>query len=302
MEGFSLRRGGAVALIAPALGGAILAFEIDGVPVLRPAPPNAAHPFESAHFVLAPHANRIAGGRFDFAGKQVSLSANSNVSRHPLHGQAWLSAWAVEQKNESVARLVQHHAPDAWPWAYSLRQTVTVTEDGLAIDLALRNESTTPMPAGLGFHPYFPRARGMMLTAQTEGVWAADEEMLPTQYILPGPHDWAGGVRLDDLPELVDHCHAPWRSSASLADATGATIIAASDNCSRLHILVPQGGNFVCIEPVTHRPSPFPDFVRHGMVALAPGETLQADMTLRRQPAHVLLATSTERRSYAQQT
>ena len=50
-------------------GGAIREFSWQGIAILRPAASDvASDPFSLACFPLVPYANRVAGGRFEFAG------------------------------------------------------------------------------------------------------------------------------------------------------------------------------------------------------------------------------------------
>src|SRR5690606_1819164 len=42
-----------------------------------------------------------------------------------------------------------------WPWTYTARVGYTVDRATLTIDYALTNTADDPMPAGLGFHPWF---------------------------------------------------------------------------------------------------------------------------------------------------
>ena len=43
------------------------------------------------------------------------------------------------------------------------------------MELTLHNESATPMPAGLGWHPYFPRTPRTRVTARVGAIWLTDD-------------------------------------------------------------------------------------------------------------------------------
>ena len=55
-----------------------------------------------ACFPLVPYANRIANGRFAFAGDEVQLRRNWDRDPHPLHGQGWRSAWTIEHERRGA--------------------------------------------------------------------------------------------------------------------------------------------------------------------------------------------------------
>ena len=59
------------------------------------------------------------------------------------------------------------------------------------------NESDAPMPAGLGWHPYFLRTPHTTLTASVERIWLTDAEMLPTE-LAPSPVTARLAGRRDD--------------------------------------------------------------------------------------------------------
>jgi len=51
---------------------------------------------------------------------------------------------------------------------------ITLEPSSLAVTLTLRNEDTTLMPAGLGWHPYFPRTPRTTITADVHSTHMTD--------------------------------------------------------------------------------------------------------------------------------
>ncbi|MBI1365444.1 MAG: aldose 1-epimerase [Alphaproteobacteria bacterium] len=275
----------ALALL-PRLGGAVARLTWRGRDVLRPTRADAIHSFESASFVLAPYANRIANGSFKFRGKEVRLESNFKPHPHPLHGQAWLAAWSVAQRAKNKARIVfLHDRPDEWPWKYSATQSLTLSEDGLRIDLGVTNLSKEAMPASYGFHPYFPRLSGSRFKTSAQGVWLVDDQFIPLR-LSSGAHflSLEEGVLLDQAP-FVDHCHTGWRGAVTIDQpACGMTVeMRASRDLGFLHIYTPENAPYFCLEPVSAMPDavnrPEPPSVT-GLREIAPGETASAFMTL----------------------
>ncbi|MCK5911139.1 MAG: aldose 1-epimerase [Caulobacter sp.] len=266
-------KGQASLSFVPEVGGAVSGFTVGGRDVLRPAAAGTSDALMTASFPLVPFCNRIPHGRFVFEGREVVLPPNLAGHPHPLHGQGWRSAWTVEHAADGEALLSYQHAPDAWPWAYRAEQRFHLLDSGFRAQLTVINTSDTAMPAGLGFHPYFPRRPGETLTAANDGVWLIDTEVLPTEHH-PGPWeaDWAAGAAVEGHG-LIDHCYTGWDQRAVLrAPGRPETVITASPECRWLHVYVPPGEDFLCVEPCASRPNPFGEGDT-GMVVLQPGES-----------------------------
>jgi aldose 1-epimerase len=259
-------------------GGAVAALRKAGQDVLRPTPGGATDPLDFACFPLVLYANRIANGRFSFDSRDVSLPVLPRFAPHALHGEGWLAVWTVLEQTD--ARLTLSFGGSDWPWRYEAVQTLTLSDGGMRIDLALTNRDTTPMPAGLGLHPCFLRRPDSRLDAPTTGVWTGSD-IVPDRLALSSKvFDWTDRP-VADAP-FVDHCFEGWNGEARLSDADGAIVLRAS--ADRLHVYVPAGENDLCIEPVTHRPDVFNQAPpgEQGFVVLAPGETLSLWMTIGR--------------------
>lgn len=269
-----LENGAARLQLAPDIGGAVAGFTVDSRDILRPMARGATDVLDASSFPLVPFCNRIPEGRFAFEGRQVLLKPNLGDHPHPLHGQGWRGAWSVEHAEGAKATLSYAHAPSDWPWAYRAEQRFILGEAGLRLELSVTNTGDTPMPAGLGFHPYFPRRAGEVLRASVEGVWMINETVLPTVHHdgVWGP-DWASGAGVEGHEDLIDHCYTGWNQQAALnAPGQPTTTITASADCRWLHLYVPPGQDFYCVEPCASRPDPFgaPD---SGLVRLAPGQS-----------------------------
>jgi aldose 1-epimerase len=268
----AIDKGQARLTFVPEVGGAVARFTVDGADVLRPAAAETDDALMAASFPLVPFCNRIPHGRFVFERREVVLPPNLAGHPHPLHGQGWRSAWTVESVADGEALLSYEHASDAWPWAYRAEQRFQVRETGFRVELTVVNTSDTPMPAGLGFHPYFPRRPGETLTAANDGVWLIDTDVLPTlHHVGPWEADWAAGALVEGRG-LIDHCYTGWDQRAVLsAPGQPDTVITASPECRWLHVYVPPGEDFLCVEPCASRPNPFGEGDT-GMVVLRPGE------------------------------
>lgn len=269
--------------IAPELGGGVTRFVWRGKDVLRPTADGARDVLETACFPLVPFANRIAHGRFVHQGRAVCLEPNLGDHPHWLHGHGWRSGWSVGEVVADRAVLTLEHAADAWPWSYDAVQSIQLLDHGLRIELSLTNRSDEPMPAGLGFHPFFREREQAFLKASLDGVWLADAQQLPmawTDAMALGA--WPVGAALRQ-PYLVDHCHTGWNGAAEIFYSAECGLrLTASPDLGRLHVYSSPGETFFCVEPVSHRPDAVnaADPVGDGLRLLSPGETWTVWMAL----------------------
>jgi len=290
MDLITLRAGSAGLVLAPEAGGSIVRYWIDrGAAtwdLLRPwAAPRPGDPFESAGFALVPYSNRIRAGRFAFQGRDVILPLNRPPERHSIHGLGWQTAWRPGDVRERQASLEFGHLGGAWPWAFRATQHFTLSTASLSVVLTLRNESDTPMPAGLGWHPYFPRTPRTKLTADVQAIWLTDDEIMPTALAPPRPAaDPSHGLMVDDAP--LDNCFVGWRRRAVIEWPEPGLHLAmtAEAPLDFLVVYTPPGRPFFCAEPVSHVTDAFnlaaAGRTDTGARTLAPRETLRANVVL----------------------
>lgn len=116
-----------------------------------------------ACYTLAPWSNRVAGAAFRWHGKEHRLFADWPDGT-AIHGLVKDQAWTIEDRSPlSVSmkfRSREHLALGDFPWLFECVVNYELTPEGLAADLELTHTAPTPagpMPAGVGFHPFFPR-------------------------------------------------------------------------------------------------------------------------------------------------
>ena len=265
-----MKAGAAEAVLAPAVGGSLAALRFAGADILRPAAANNVDPLQMASFPLVPYTNRIAHGRFRVGGRDVRLPLNFGDHPHSIHGLGWTSAWHVEALTQNSAHLTHHHGgQDGWPWAYEAQQHFTLSDNAIEMRLMLRNISDAPMPAGLGFHPYFQADEGTSLQFQADRLWLATSDMLPVQEIAADAlGDWSAGapVRGD---RLIDNVYGGWNGSAAVQRGDGTRMLLSAVGADWFHVYRPPFSSVFCLEPVTH----MPDAVNRpgGMESVEPG-------------------------------
>ena len=292
MEPITLRNSPLGLVLAPSVGGAIARFWSDAagaaVELLRPTPGLALQhgdPGMTACYPLVPWSNRIRHGRFAFGGRTVTLAPNHPNERHPIHGHGFQAPWALRDLAPAAATLEHRHAAGAWPWAYRAVQRFHLTPTALELELAVTNEGDAAMPAGLGWHPYFPRTPETTLTAHVTALWLTDAEILPTERVAPAPdRDPRHGLAVDRV--ALDNVFVGWDGHAVVAwpERRARVRLAASPPLRTLVVYTPPAQSFFCAEPVSHITDAFnlatAGEADTGMLALAPGESVRATFTL----------------------
>lgn len=270
--------------LLPDLGGSVGGLTYKTQDILRPFARTADEsPLQTGGFPLFPFSGRISEGRFVWNGHAVSLAPNFLPEPHAIHGQAWHAAWQVAEHGSNHARLVFDYRPGDWPWAYRAEQDFTLREDGLDLTLRLTNQSEDPMPAGLGWHPYFPRMDARV-TVPVDRVWTSDEGMIPDRLDVPAAgadvSDWrvVDELDLDNAFTVSDRLSCiEWPSRNLRVEMVSDAVL------GHMVIYTPKGQDFFCVEPVSHAPdavnSQHPAELT-GLHSLAPGETLSARISL----------------------
>ncbi len=276
--------------LAPAAGGRIAAFKWRDIDVIQPADLHGLtteNPLDLGSFPMVPFGGRIAAGRFEFDGRIVSLSPNLADQPHAIHGQGWQRVWQCTAQSVNAAQLSFDHPAGEWPWAYRAEQTYQLRQNRLIQTLSIENRADTPMPAGLGLHPYFPRTADMQLRAQIEGYFPNDAEMLPTsQTAAPKAWDWTKGRT---LTPSVDHQFTGWNGGAEIWWPSRGVHVAMTTQPPMDYLVVyaPPGQDYACIEPVSHANNALnrsTNGTRDGIKALAPGQRMTICVTLEINP------------------
>jgi aldose 1-epimerase len=292
MDLITLSAGDARLELAPNAGGSVTRYwsERSGTvhEWLRPATRewrSGGDPYEASALPLVPYSNRIREGRFVFEGRPVTLARNRAPERHSIHGHGWQAAWTPIEVSASTVRLEYRHSAGAWPWAYRATQRLALTPASLTVELALRNESTDRMPAGLGWHPYFPRTPRTTLSAAVAAIWLTDDEMLPARLQRPTPErDPGRSVAVDEV--ALDNGFTGWcgRAVIDWPELGARVVMTAEPSLDVLTVYTPPRRPFLCAEPVSH----VTDAINlaaggrtdTGLRVLGPGGTFSATVTL----------------------
>lgn len=277
-----LRAGALRLALRPDLGGCVAGLWFGELPVLRSAEPGqVTGPRASGGFPMLPYANRLGYRRFRWLGVEHTTAPNFDHSPHSLHGVGWCRGWEVRSSGLDHLTLAYRHEPDAhWPFAFEARQRFELDHEGLRLTLVLTNRAAHPAPAGLGWHPYFPKRQRSRIHLELTERWVSDPSTeLPTRKV-PQP-----GIDADVAHLAFDHCFEGWRGPARLRDERLRLTLTSS--MDRVVVYTPPLKPVFCVEPLSHVSNAIhmADPAAHGLRTLQPGEALEAWVRLDVDPA-----------------
>lgn len=286
------------AQLRPDLGGAFTRLRYEGIDLLRPTPGLGAALERGAvrntgGYPMLPWCNRIRDGRLQWRGRTYALARNfppdTRTHPHPLHGIGWLRSWSVDESTPASVRLSYvHPAHDEsdWPFAHRGWQSVSFDGDRMTLELGVRNDAREPMPAGLGWHPFFCFEDGARICCPVEAFWHTDDDHLPIacEHLPVGWRFAREPQRADELE--LDHCFTGWTGAAQFdRPAVGLRIALRAAPPLRHVVLYRRAGvEWLAIEPMSHMTDAFNRAARGeqgtGAIEVAPGESASATIVL----------------------
>ena len=266
--------------LLPELGGRWHRLRAFGKDLLRTPDEMTAYrrePFFWGSFVMAPWCNRAAAGVREIGERSVKLAPNF-PDGSAIHGEVQRMPWEV---TPSGALRVAAGGSN-WPWRYEVQQRVEVDRTRLRLTLALTNQSSSVMPAGIGIHPWFRQP--LELTIAADLVFTSNRASTPEPAPVDGDHD------LRHMRAMPPDLDATWTglrgpqvvamrwpelgvSAGMRVSPQGAYLCAAS----------PAQLGAVAIEPQTHAPDGLRRLANGepgALHLLDPGSTLQLEMEL----------------------
>jgi aldose 1-epimerase len=262
--------------VRPDLGGSIAGLWHNATPLMRSTEPaELATARLSSSFPLVPYSNRLGNRRFGWKGKQYTTAANFGDNPHSVHGVAWMHAWDVVSSNAAELVLGYAHVPDEhWPFAFEVKQRFSLTPEQLTVQFVFTNTADIAQPAGLGWHPYFPKRARSRLHIAVSDRWESDATQLPTGKVAQPGID--GDVANLDF----DHCFEGWAGPAHIRDEKFSLQLTSS--LPYLVVYTPHDKDYYCVEPVSHVSNAIqmPDPASHGLLTLEPGKATNAWMKL----------------------
>ena len=216
------------------VGGGIRSYENDAREVLDSYRAGAI--CDGAHgAALIPWPNRLADGRYRFAGIEHQLGLTEPGQLCAIHGLLRWRPWrALEHDRERVVVGTRLYPQPGYPFMLEVSIEYELGEAGLRVRTAAINGGEQACPFGCGQHPYLSPGAGTIadcllgLSAATHIV--ANERGLPvgTESVAGRKFDFSAGVRIGDLvidDAFTDLTRDPaGRATVALTGADGITV------------------------------------------------------------------------------
>jgi len=217
-EQWELQHGDQRAVVVQ-VGGGLRSYDVadravvDGYPADRKADGGRGQ-------VLAPWPNRIADGRYTWAGSEQQLPLTEVANHNAIHGLVRWAEWSLLERDPAGLRVAARVWPQpGYPFALTVTATYQLDDTGLTVRLEGRNDGDSPAPYGVGQHPYVRAGTDLVneivLTVPADEWLPCDERGLPvgTEPVDGTPYDFRAGRPVGET--VLD---TPYASLAAEAD------------------------------------------------------------------------------------
>jgi aldose 1-epimerase len=260
--------------VLPELGARLHRLSAFGQSLLRTPAGLRSHihePFYWGAYHMAPWCNRLSTSPMSFAGTPLELKPNFPDGT-AIHGQVFTSRWRLLPSGEFITE----GGGDDWPWRYSLTLEISVQGQQVELQNQLTNESASPMPAGLGIHPWFTEQ--LRLRVPSSHVFPSNGEIADV------PQEASAHLDLREARQLDPDIDATWVEldepyiTLTWPDRGVEASIRVDTRCPVVVAASPEGLDAVAIEPQSHAPQGLRRLLQaepYGLETLEPGEPLR---------------------------
>ena len=132
--------------------------------------------------VLAPWPNRIKDGKYVFENQEFNLEINEPDRNNALHGFAYKTQFEITKNTATEITLVANLGKtEGYPFLIELEITYQLTLEGFSCSVKATNQSESPAPFGIAFHPYYPADDATEVSIPAKTHILADRQMIPTE-------------------------------------------------------------------------------------------------------------------------
>jgi aldose 1-epimerase len=245
-----------------------------------------------------PWPNRIADGRYTFAGIDHELPLTEPAARNAIHGLTRWADWHLTHANGHSVRM-QHllHPRPGYPFALRCQITYRLRSAALVVETSVTDVGATACPYATGAHPYVALGSDLVdeLTVEVPAAsyYPTDDRGIPFDRapVDGTPYDLRAGERLGG--RILDNAF----TDLATDDRGGSTVTVRSPLGRELALWMDDSYRYVelftgdslpdpsrrrrglGIEPMTAAPNAFRS--GDGLVTLEPGQTHTATWELR---------------------
>jgi galactose mutarotase-like enzyme len=133
-------------------------------------------------YLMAPFVGRVRRGWVDWAGRKVRLRLNGG--RHSIQGAVFDSEWTVVSRTAASATLSCPLDTNKWPFRGIVTQRIAIARGMMRLEAEIVADE--PMPAALGWHPWFRNPGGhLCVGVRSDTVLALTPDLIPTGELVP---------------------------------------------------------------------------------------------------------------------
>jgi aldose 1-epimerase len=257
-------------------------------------------PSRSGIPILFPFPGRIRGTTFEWEGKTWSIPAGDNFG-NAIHGFVHTRPWRVLEKDrrkivgQFQASVDDPNLREQWPADFRITASYDLSGGMLRLNYLLENPGDTPLPCGLGLHPYFHvpfldgDAKHCLALLPGSQRWVLDQ-ILPTgerEHLEKAQEYRAGAafgnLQLDDVFTDLQFDEGWCRGHVYDPAAKLAVTISFNSAFRECVVFTPPHREAICIEPYTCVPNAAEltaKGIDAGLRVLAPGESFTAAIEL----------------------
>lgn len=205
-------------------------------------------------YPLVPYSNRIANAVLAFRGTRYELAAHPDALPHTLHGHGHLTPWECTAGASAADLQMTVKASADWPWAFRATQRFAVHADALVLEMSIQNLDAEPMPAGLGWHPFFACEGPVTLRHSATTWWPHDDQFIPIGHAAPIVPAWRSPVRFEsEGKNAYLSAFSAHQEAFGISHESGVRVRVTVDSAlDHLVVHYPPGGQYLCVEPTTH--------------------------------------------------
>lgn len=268
------------AVLLPEAGARLHRLRAFGHDLLRTPSDPVVHlhePFFWGGYVMAPWCNRIVAGETTVNGRTFRPASNF-ADGSAIHGQVYALPW---EETGPPGALAVRSGGNAWPWPYEVTLRTNARDAAVVLQWRLTNQADEPMPAGLGFHPWWRKPLQLRVDA---GLLFASN-MAPADE--PQPVSGSRDLRTLGVPAdgLDGTWTEPFPGPVELAwpDLGVRATVRASADARYVAVATPRDLDAIAVEPQTHAPDGLRrllDGRPDGLAMLSPGESLAVEIEI----------------------
>ena len=236
-------------------GGRLASLVVDGLSLLVE---RTDRPTRWGSFPMIPWCGRLPRGRLTYNGVAYRFPITSKP--HANHGLTHTALWTQVDDNTITTEL-----GEPWPFGGHVVQRFDLTSRSLTVTAEV-HAGEVPMPAMIGWHPWFKRRleRGgnATLSVLAESAYELDAQMIPTgEFVQVPPQPWNDCLVDMLLPPVIDWPNALTLSISSTFDHW---------------VVFTEPTHALCVEPQSGPPNQ----INSNPTIVEPGHPLVGSMTL----------------------